>query len=150
MEVGLDNKSILYRIVIGDTILWQILDIVIMWWGASVAFPGWKGFNTVKWYNFLNLPDCFWCSFIYLFPLIHINDGYLSKNVIWLIFCKITNSHPYNTVSVLWWLVQKYCDNYSFYHLSCSHPSECTTSRQSQPTWSIIINIDRYETSLSW
>ncbi len=31
----------------------------------------------------------------------------------------------------------------------CEHPLECTTSRQSRPTWSIIINIDWYETSLS-
>ncbi len=43
--------------------------------------------------------DCSHCSFIYLYPRIHITDDY-SKNVIGLIFCEITNSHPYNTVSV--------------------------------------------------
>ncbi len=36
----------------------------------------------------------------------HITDGYLSKNVIGLIFCEITNSRPYSIVSVLWYLVK--------------------------------------------
>ncbi len=45
------------------------------------------------------------------------------------------------------WL--KYCDIYSFYHLSLAHLLECTTSRQSQPMWSIIIDINWYETWLS-
>ncbi len=35
---------------------------------------------------------------------------------------------------------QKYWNIYSFYHFSCSHPLECT-SHQSQPSWSIIIDM---------
>ncbi len=51
---------------------------------------GWKGVITVKWCDFLNLLDCSYCAFIYLHPLSHITDDYLSKNVIGLLFCEIT------------------------------------------------------------
>ncbi len=58
-----------------------------------------------------------------------------------LAFCEITNSHLYNTVSVLRYLVKNIVIFAHFITL------ECTTSHQSHPTWSIIIDIDRYETS---
>ncbi len=88
------------------------------------SFPGWKGFITVKWCDFLKLPDCSCCSFIYLYPFIHITDDWLSKNVTWLIFCEITSSHPCSTVSISTYLVKNIV---MFHHLSWSHPSECTT-----------------------
>ncbi len=85
-----------------------------------LSFPGWKSFIPVKHCGFLNLPDC--CRD----PHIHLTDDYLSKNVIRLIFCEITNSHPHSTVSIEVF-DQKYCDFYSFYHLSSSHNLKCTT-----------------------
>ncbi len=41
-------------------------------------------------------------------PFIHFTDDYLSKNVIELIFCEITNTHPYNTVPVLRYMIKDY------------------------------------------
>ncbi len=71
-----------------------------------LSFPGWKGFTTVKWCDFLNLPDCSCCSLIHLYPLIHIFFDYLSKFHWVSLFCEITNSHPHNTVSVPRYLVK--------------------------------------------
>ncbi len=65
-----------------------------------LSFPGWKGLITVKCCVFWNLPDCFHCFFIYLYPFIHITDDYSSKNGIGFICCEITSCHPYSTVSV--------------------------------------------------
>ncbi len=69
-------------------------------------------FITVMWCVFVNLSNCSCCSFIYLYPLIRITEDYLSINVTGSLFCEITNSHPYNTVSVwrhlvkiLWYLL---------------------------------------------
>ncbi len=83
-------------------------------------------------------------SLFYYFPLTTYPHYWwlFFKNVIEIILCEITNSHSYCVVSVSRYLV-KNIDIYIYI-------LECTTSRQSQPTWSIIINIDRYETSLSW
>ncbi len=44
-----------------------------------LSFSVWKGFITVKWCDFLNLPDCSRCSFIVFYPLGHITDDYSSK-----------------------------------------------------------------------
>ncbi len=69
------------------------------------------------------------------------------KNLIGLTFCEIANNQQYClSIEVFG---QKCFDIYSFYRLSRSHPWECTTSCQSQLTWSVIINIDWYETQLS-
>ncbi len=56
-----------------------------------------------SWLKRLHYSKVMW---FYLYPLIHITDDYLSKNVIGLIFCEITNSHFYNTVSVSRYLVK--------------------------------------------
>ncbi len=44
--------------------------------------------------------------FIYLYPLIHSTDDYLSENITELMFGEITNSHPHSTVSVSRYLVR--------------------------------------------
>ncbi len=38
------------------------------------------------------------CCLFLVSPGLFLTDDYLSQNVIWLIFCEITISHPYNTV----------------------------------------------------
>ncbi len=85
---------------------WQILDNAILLYGLSVVFSWLKRLLKVKWRDFLNLPDRSRCSFSYFYPLIHITDDYLSKNVTGLISCEITNRHPYNNVSVSRYLVK--------------------------------------------
>ncbi len=108
-----------------------------------LSFHRWKGFITVKWCDFLDLSDCSHCSFIHIYQLIHITDDYSSKNVIGLIFCEITNSQPKNAVSVSRYLVKNFVIFTHFITLATPIPAQqCTTSHQSQPTWSIIININ--------
>ncbi len=146
--LGLGNISIKYHNVIWDKISWQILDIDVLWYGVSVVFFWLKGFITVKWCDvFLNLPDCFYCSFIYPYPLIHITDDCLSKKCHWVIFCEISNSHPYNTTSVLRYLVKNIV---IFTHLSPQLLQPLRMHKSSVATY--IINnyrYGRYETSLS-
>ncbi len=70
---------ILYRIVIWDKTSWQILGIVLLWYVVSFVFSWLKRrhYSNVTW--FCELTDCSHCSFIYLYPLIHITDDYWSK-----------------------------------------------------------------------
>lgn len=45
------------------TISSSIFDFVISWYGISVwSLSGFKGYIAVKWYHFLNWPDCYICS----------------------------------------------------------------------------------------
>ncbi len=120
--------------MIWDKISWQILDIVISWYGMC-CFSGWKGFITVKWCVFVNFPDCSCCSFVYLYPLIHIADDYLSKNVIGFVFCEITNSHSYNTVVVLRYLFKNIV--IFTYFITLAAPTPWNTQKLSVTTYMI-------------
>ena len=79
-----------------------------MYW-ISLYLPGFKGSITVKWCNFLNLPDCSSCHIICLYPLCHytqITDDYLSKchciiNIIW----KHWRSYRGIWSNILWYMI---------------------------------------------
>ncbi len=93
--------------------------------------------------RFCLVAGCQWPAYYGLRLLLSTFPRYwwLSKNVIVLTFCEITNSHPYYTASVSRYLV-KNIDIYPFYNLSCFHPLECTTNLWLRPTWSISISTD--------
>ncbi len=113
-----------------------------------MSFSGWKGLISVKWCDFLNWSDCS-CSFTFL-----------TYPYYWWLFiktCHWVNISWKDQQSSLQCCLsveifgQKYCDIYSFYHLSCSHHNKSvTTMSVTTMTWLIIIDIDQYETSLSW
>ncbi len=71
---------------------------VLIW--CNCSFPGWRGFITVKWCDFLNLSDCSRCSFIYSYPLIN-HCWLFIKKCHWVNTLLNHHSHPYKTVSVL-------------------------------------------------
>lgn len=73
---------------------------------------GYRNISTVKWYHFLNIPDCCSYSMICFYLLTHYNHitmiiGQKSLEV----FCK-ANNHPFNSVaiSISRYLVKKCCD----------------------------------------
>ena len=61
----MSNIRVYIIIVMRGDMLSEILDVVISWCGISV-----KGCSTLKWYNFLNLPDFLTCYTTHLYPLI--------------------------------------------------------------------------------
>ncbi len=91
----------------------------------------------------LSLQDCSHCSFLPLATYPHY-WSLLVQNVIGLIFCEITSSRPYNIALVSRCLVR----NFVIFILAA--PTTYSAQQVVSPTWSVIIDIDQYETSLSW
>ncbi len=91
----------MHRVVIWDEMSWQILDIDISWQSASIVFFLVEN-ASLQWNDviFWTYPTVLVVLLLTFYPLIHITDDYLSKNVIGLIFCEITDSLFYNAVSV--------------------------------------------------
>ncbi len=150
-HLGLSNISILYRIEVWDKILRQIFGYryMVTWCKCCLFLVKkalWQWSDVIFW-TYETVFAALLFIFTHLFTLLIII--YQKKchqvNILWnhrqsaLQYCL--------SIDVFG---QKYCDVYLFYRLSCFHPLECTTSCQSQPIWSIIINIDWYKTSLSW